>query len=110
LALDKGTLATALTRFSTQRQAIIPPPRTRYLAEIAETVRGYHDRALSQSRIARERQQLRAAKAMLAASLTPGPSPASGRGELTPSVSPAGGGEGQGEGALDKLIAERDAA
>ena len=37
----------------------------RYLAEIAETVRGYHGWALTQSRIARERQQLRAAKAMM---------------------------------------------
>ena len=108
LALDRGALATAPTRFSTQRQTIIPPPRTRYLAEIAETVRGYHERALRQSRIARERQQLRAAKAMLAAALAP--TPASGRGETSASISPAGGGEGQGEGSLDKLIAEREAA
>jgi isobutyryl-CoA mutase len=37
----------------------------RYLAEIAETVRGYHRRADEQARIARERQQLRGARAML---------------------------------------------
>ncbi|HTL76280.1 MAG TPA: fused isobutyryl-CoA mutase/GTPase IcmF [Casimicrobiaceae bacterium] len=83
LALDEGTLATATTRWSTQRQAIIPPPRTRYLAEIAETVRGYHERAVRQSRIARERQQLRAAKAML---------------------------EDRAPEALDKLISEREAS
>ncbi|HXR55712.1 MAG TPA: methylmalonyl-CoA mutase family protein [Casimicrobiaceae bacterium] len=65
LALEKGALAPAATRFSTQRQAIVPAQRTRYLAEIAETVRGYHEWADRQSAIARERQQLRAAKAML---------------------------------------------
>ena len=55
--------------------------------------------AREQAAIARERQQLRATKAMLAAALTPGPSPASGRGEqaLTPGPSPA---SGRGEQAL----------
>src|SRR5690349_15428191 len=101
LALDKGTLASAPTRFSTQRQTIIPPPRTRYLAEIAETVRGYHQRALRQSRIARERQQLRAAKAMLETKV--GSETTSS--EVAPKVvsDPT-------SGALDRLIAEREAA
>ncbi|HEX6794946.1 MAG TPA: cobalamin-dependent protein, partial [Casimicrobiaceae bacterium] len=66
VALEKGGLALAATRFSTQRQAIVPAPRARYLAEIAETVRGYHEWTDRQSRLARERQQLRAAKSMLA--------------------------------------------
>ncbi len=44
----------------------MPPARTRYLAEIAETVRGYHRWTEGETRIARERQQLRAAKTMLA--------------------------------------------
>jgi methylmalonyl-CoA mutase len=36
----------------------VPPKRVRYLAEIADTVRGYHRRhAFEQARIARERQQ-----------------------------------------------------
>jgi len=39
--------------------------RVRYLAEIAETVRGYKKRAAEQARIARERQQLLATKQML---------------------------------------------
>jgi methylmalonyl-CoA mutase len=54
------------TRHSTHQTPIVPPNRTRYLAEIAETVRGYEQRAVEQARIARERQQLAAAKSMLA--------------------------------------------
>ena len=46
-------------------QAIVPPERTRYLAEISETVRSYHATAAEQAVIARERQQLKAAKRML---------------------------------------------
>ncbi|HET8877662.1 MAG TPA: methylmalonyl-CoA mutase family protein, partial [Casimicrobiaceae bacterium] len=65
LAVKKGALASLTTRCSTQRQAVVPASRVRYLAEIAETVRGYHEWAGRQSNIARERQQLRAAKAML---------------------------------------------
>jgi isobutyryl-CoA mutase len=128
LGVVDGTLAQVSTHCSTRQHAIVPPSRVRYLAEIAETVRGFHAWADAQSRLARERQQLRAAKAMLAAALTPGPSPASGRGEesvaLTPGASPASGqreesvaltsargGEGRGEAgdALDRLIAEREA-
>ncbi len=44
---------------------LIPARRQRYLADIAETVRGYHARATKQSRLARERQQLLATQAML---------------------------------------------
>ena len=44
---------------------VIPAQRVRYLAEIAETVRGYLAHAEDQARIARERQQLVAAKRML---------------------------------------------
>src|SRR5918992_3812899 len=49
--------------------AIVPPQRTRYLAEIAETVRGYHQHVAEQSSLARERQQLLAARSMLGKSL-----------------------------------------
>lgn len=45
--------------------AIVPPERGRYLAEIAETVRDYHATIAEQAAIARERQQLTAAKRML---------------------------------------------
>jgi len=44
---------------------VVPPQRQRYLAEIAETVRGYHQHAEDQARIARERQQLQATRGML---------------------------------------------
>jgi isobutyryl-CoA mutase len=47
---------------------LIPAPRQRYLAEIAETVRAYHGHADQQARVARERQQLRATQTMLGAS------------------------------------------
>jgi len=55
------------TRHSTHQTPIVPGKRARYLAEIAETVRGYKKRAVEQARIARERQQLLAAQAMLSA-------------------------------------------
>ena len=54
-------------KHSTAQIVIVPSARVRYLAEIAETVRQYHQWVAAQTRIARERQQLRAAKAMLAA-------------------------------------------
>jgi methylmalonyl-CoA mutase len=65
LKLGAGKLPVAGTRHSTRQHAIVPSARVRYLAEIAETVRGYHADARAQARIARERQQLRATKAML---------------------------------------------
>ncbi len=43
------------------------PPRGRYLAEIAETVRGYHATTAQQSGVARRVQHLRTAATMLAA-------------------------------------------
>ena len=53
------------TKVSSHRSLVIPAQQQRYLAEIAEVVRNYHDQARAQSRIARERQQLVASKAML---------------------------------------------
>jgi isobutyryl-CoA mutase len=79
-----GALAAVRTRASSGKNAIVPPARNRYLAEIAETLRGYHARAGEQSRIARERQQLLASKSMLAAA-------------------------GEDTGVLDPLIAEKNA-
>jgi isobutyryl-CoA mutase len=52
-------------KVSSAVHAIVPPKRQRYLAEIAETVRGYHQRVEQQSRLARERQQLLGTRAML---------------------------------------------
>jgi methylmalonyl-CoA mutase len=53
------------TRVSTQKTLIIPAAQQRYLADIADTVRDYHRQAAEQSALARQRQQLRASKAML---------------------------------------------
>ncbi len=70
-------------RMPSAREAIVPPSRQRYLAEIANDVRNYHQRARQQSSLAREIQQLNRSKDMLEQS----------------------GGEGK---ALDKLITERE--
>jgi len=66
LKLAPGKLPHVATTQSTARNAVVPASRVRYLAEIAEAVRGYHAWAQTQARIARELQQLRAAKRMLA--------------------------------------------
>ncbi len=65
LADWRSALAPVGHKASEARRAIIPGARQRYLAEIAETVRGYHAHVEEQSRIARERQQLTAAKRMV---------------------------------------------
>ena len=58
-------LARVDVKTSTQRSLIIPAQSQRYLAEIAAEVRDYHSIVETQSKLARERQQLRASKAML---------------------------------------------
>jgi isobutyryl-CoA mutase len=68
LKLGAGKLPAVATKHSTRQHTIVPSARVRYLAEISETVRGYHGWAKEQARISRERQQLIAAKAMLGAS------------------------------------------
>jgi isobutyryl-CoA mutase len=83
LALRPGALPAAPVRASSGARAIVPTARVRYLAEIADCVRGYHARAQQQARLARERQQLLEAKRML--------------GDQAPAR-------------LDALAAERDAA
>jgi methylmalonyl-CoA mutase len=110
LRMEKGALPVVSTRCSTQRQAVVPASRVRYLAEIAETVRGYHQRAQAQSLLARERQQLRAAKAMLDAG------PDIGVGAASPKQAEAGPDDRTRlaaltatSDALDKLVADRDA-
>ncbi len=79
LKLSAGKLAAVETRASSQTQAIVPGARVRYLAEIADTVRGYHRWADTQARIARERQQLQSTMRMLA--LSPSPRGGGARGE-----------------------------
>ena len=52
-------------RHSTGRNAIVPPARVRYLADVAQTVQTYRQRADAQARVARERWQLVEARRML---------------------------------------------
>jgi methylmalonyl-CoA mutase len=66
LKLQAGRLPTVNVRHSSHQTPIVPPARSRYLAEISDTVRGYKQRAAKQAQLAREVQQLKAASAMLA--------------------------------------------
>ena len=65
LPVQEGRLPRVSTRHSTHQTPIVPPQRTRYLAEIAETVRGYKARVRRQAKLAREVQQLRESARML---------------------------------------------
>ena len=95
LALQPARLPIVDARSSSRITAIVPPHRSRYLAEIADSVRDYHRHTAEQTRLARERQQLSETKRML--------------GEIPPSKIPPGPPLSKGGEALDKLIAERDA-
>jgi len=65
LKASEGRLPIVNVRHSTHQTPIVPSARSRYLAEISDTVRGYKKRAREQARLAREIQQLRAAARML---------------------------------------------
>ncbi len=65
LSLASGTLPATDVRHSTNQTPVVPAARTRYLAEISDTVRGYKKRARAQAQLAREVQQLKAAASML---------------------------------------------
>ncbi|MFZ9406551.1 MAG: fused isobutyryl-CoA mutase/GTPase IcmF, partial [Burkholderiaceae bacterium] len=65
LPLPEGRLPRASSRHSSAQTVIVPPARSRYLAEISDTVRGYKKRARAQARLARELQQLRETARML---------------------------------------------
>ena len=66
LALDgDGLLQRPDTRTSSAARQIVPGARVRYLAEIADTVRGYKQHARNQAQVAREAQQLREASRLL---------------------------------------------
>ncbi|MGN9838454.1 fused isobutyryl-CoA mutase/GTPase IcmF [Nonomuraea sp. H19] len=60
-----GLLPQVSERTSQASAAIVPPARSRYLAEIAETVRAYHAETLAQAEVARRRQQLAAVQELL---------------------------------------------
>ena len=61
-ARRRGTAGAPAGKTSTRRDAVLPPNRVRYLAEIAETVRGYRDETQRWAELARRRQHLRTAR------------------------------------------------
>ena len=65
LPLHPSKLPVVKARFSSGKNVIVPPARSRYLAEIADTVRHYHRFTAKQVNFAREKQQLQAATKML---------------------------------------------
>ncbi|PKO83830.1 MAG: methylmalonyl-CoA mutase [Betaproteobacteria bacterium HGW-Betaproteobacteria-11] len=60
-----GRLPLSSVKSSSAGRAIVPPGRVRYLADIADAVRDYHQQTAAQARVARERQALKTAKALL---------------------------------------------
>ncbi|WP_333843939.1 fused isobutyryl-CoA mutase/GTPase IcmF [Limnohabitans sp.] len=65
MSFKEGFLPRVDVRHSSNQTPIVPAARTRYLAEITDTVRGYKKRARTQAQLAREIQQLREAARML---------------------------------------------
>ncbi len=65
LPLGEGTLAPVDVRHSTVLRQVVPPQRVRYLAEIAETVRGYHEDTERWADAARRVQRLAAVREAL---------------------------------------------
>src|SRR5450759_4522887 len=100
-----GKLPRVEDRVSSSNAVIVPPARSRYLAEIADGVRAYHAFTREQARLACERQQLTATKLMLLADSCAAPStPPLKKGADLPQAS--GGISAE---TLDRLIHDRDA-
>jgi methylmalonyl-CoA mutase len=110
LAAKPGRLARVAGRCSSGQTVIVPSSRARYLAEIAEAVRGHHRHAEEQSAIARELQALRTARRLLEIPPTP-PLEKGGGAEGAGGFALAGGGVAPETAPalhrLDQLIAER---
>ena len=60
----EGKLPPVGVKASSKGRAIVPAERVRYLAEIADSVRDYHQHTAEQARVARERQSLKTAKTL----------------------------------------------
>jgi isobutyryl-CoA mutase len=65
LVTGEGRLLHTDRKTSSDHAAIIPSNRTRYLSDIAETVRHYHDETARQVDAARTRQHLRTARSLV---------------------------------------------
>jgi methylmalonyl-CoA mutase len=105
MAFGPHRLASVDARTSTRQHAIVPAARVRYLADVAAAVRRYRGWAESQSRIARERQQLAATRAMLKEGCKPivAATPVAERGALAEACKAE-------TAVVDQLLAARDAA
>jgi len=66
LKCARGGVRRTQVKASSGKNVVLPAARSRYLAEIADQVRGYHRWVREQSRLVRERQQLLGARSMLA--------------------------------------------
>jgi methylmalonyl-CoA mutase len=66
LATGGGALAPVDTHVPSGIATVVPPARSRYLADVAETVREYHRRTGEQVDAARRRQALRTSRELLA--------------------------------------------
>ncbi len=67
LQMEPGLLPRTDLKASSGQTAIVPTARARYLAEIADTLRGYHARIDAQATLMRRRQQLHAVMDLLRA-------------------------------------------
>ncbi|WP_116205989.1 fused isobutyryl-CoA mutase/GTPase IcmF [Amycolatopsis circi] len=65
LSVSAGTLPAVSGKVSTDASTIIPGNRARYLADISETVRGYHEQTEKQVAAIRKHEHLAEAKAAL---------------------------------------------
>jgi isobutyryl-CoA mutase len=65
LAAGSGVLPPVSVKASTALRSVVPAARSRYLAEIADTVRDYHQTTGTQAEIARRRQHLTTAADLL---------------------------------------------
>ncbi|MET9266545.1 fused isobutyryl-CoA mutase/GTPase IcmF [Amycolatopsis sp. NPDC004079] len=65
LSVSAGTLPAVSGKVSTDASTIIPGNRARYLADISETVRGYHEQTEKQVAAVRKHEHLAEAKAAL---------------------------------------------
>jgi isobutyryl-CoA mutase len=66
LKLGTGKLPPVQVKASSRGRAIVPSERVRYLAEIAGSLRDFHQSVSRQARIARERQSLRTSQTLFA--------------------------------------------
>ena len=112
LALDGRRLARPDGRASTRKETLVPASRARYLADIADALRGYHAHTARQAGLARERQRLNDAARLLRADADDGhgAGDAERAGDAGHAAGDADRAPAPGVDALERLAAERDAS